>query len=243
MGVASSMRRADRLKALHVRAGNNETRSHAVYLTLRAAIFHGILAESERLQERWLSQVLEVSRTPVREALQRLEAEGFAKDVPRVGLVVSLLTLQEVEDIYALRICLEGMAAQLATRLASESAITVLEQLQAQIEMAQRQRNIEQVTILNAEFHDAICRAGKNHRLAGLVNLLHDSVQRVGSTTLAYPGRPEQATKEHRAILSAIKRRDAEVAKRLAEEHMEHAKRIRLAMFSESSRRRLTAVR
>ena len=213
-----------------------------MYLAIRTAIYEGVLAEGERLRERWLSEVLQVSRTPVREALERLQAEGLVKDASGIGLVVSPLTLQDIENIYTIRICLEGLAAELAARGASESDIRVLEELHSQMESAHRRRNVKRLTLLSREFHSVIRRASKNDRLAGILDLLHDSVQQVGNTTLRHPGRIEEMLREHRALLDAIKRRDVGSARRLGAEHMERAKDARLAIYSaESSRRSVGA--
>jgi DNA-binding GntR family transcriptional regulator len=141
-------------------------------------------------------------------------------------------TIQDVEEIYSIRMVLEGLSAFLAASLASESDIAVLESIQEKIEEAETRLDIESLTILNAKFHDALARAGRNQRLRRMINLLHDAVQRVNNTTLGYPGRASQASKEHRAILEAVKRRDPESARRLAEEHMAHAKLVRLVMYS-----------
>lgn len=225
------------LQAIFARLAHGGARGRRVYLALREAIFEDVFAGSASLRERWLAEALGVSRTPVREALKRLVAEGLLKDVPEVGLVAHEPGLQDIEEIYSLRICLEGMAAGLAADMATDSDMSVLTRMQTQFERACEKDEVTQMTNVNAQFHDAICRAGKNQRLAELVNLFHDSVQRVGSTTLGYPGRCDEAIQEHRALLDAIRRRDAAAAKRIAEEHMQHAKRIRLAMHSTGTSR------
>jgi DNA-binding GntR family transcriptional regulator len=210
----------------------NGALSEIAYLTLREAIFQNVLSEGEPVRERWLCEVLNISRTPVREALQRLEAEGLVKHFPGLGVVVTRPTIQDIEEIYSIRIVLEGLSAFLAASFVSESDIAVLESIQEKIDEAEKRLDIESLTILNARFHDALARAGRNERLRRIVNLLHDAVQRVNNTTLGYPARASQASEEHRAILEAVKRRDPESARRLAEEHMAHAKLVRLAMYS-----------
>jgi DNA-binding GntR family transcriptional regulator len=195
-----------------------------------------VLKEDERLTERDLAAALGMSRTPVREALQRLQVEGLAKEVPGAGLVVFKSTPREVEEIYSVRVRLEGMAAELAARLATPGDVAFLEQLQTKIEAAARRRRFDEATSLNRQFHEAVCRIGRNEKLAWLVDLLHDIVQKAHSTTWRYPGRAAEANREHRMILEAIRRGDAEAARGLAERHMEHAKQIRLAMVSERGR-------
>jgi len=101
------------LKKLYKRDG---LLSDVAYRALRDAITRGMLDEGERLADRRIAESLELSRTPVREALQRLESEGFIRNVPRIGLVVAEVTPQDIEDIYVIRIALEGVAARLAAQ-------------------------------------------------------------------------------------------------------------------------------
>jgi DNA-binding GntR family transcriptional regulator len=210
----------------------DDLRGEAVYRAIKDAIVQGVLPEGARLQDRLLADALGVSRTPVREALQRLEAEGFARSVPRVGLVVAEITAQDVEDIYVIRIALEGVAARLAAQRASVDEIAVLKQINEQIVLATQRRDVQTLTLLNKQFHDAIYRATRNQRLADLLNVLHDSVQRFKRSTLSNPQRADDAAAEHWQILDAIQARDADRAERLAREHKERAKLVRLASLN-----------
>jgi len=203
-----------------------------VYRTVREVIFRGLLHDGERLQERQLADALGVSRTPVRAALQRLNSEGFISSDPRQGFVVAPLTLQDIEDIYVLRVALEGVAARLAAKVATESDLTVMHHIEEQIEAALARGDVDAMTILNARFHDELCRAAKNSRLTALTTRLHDFVQRLGRTTLSDPARGAQSVAEHRALIEAIRRRDPEAAERIGQEHMAHAKEVRVAMYA-----------
>ncbi len=208
-------------------------RGEVVYRTIRQAVVQGILPEGARIQDRLLADALDVSRTPVREALQRLEAEGFVTNVPRLGLVVAEITTQDIEDIYVIRIALEGVAARLAAQRASLAEIEMLAQLNEQIAAATRRRDVQTLPALNKQFHEAIYRATRNKRLADLLNTMHDSVQRFKRSTLSNPKRADEALEEHRQILEAIRNRDPDRAEALARQHKEKAKLVRLAIYQE----------
>jgi DNA-binding GntR family transcriptional regulator len=226
-----------RLKSLLREHSRTSVRGSAVYHTLRTAILRNILREGERLQERPIGEILGVSRTPIREALQRLEAEGFVANHPRLGFVVETLTLQDIEDIYVMRVALEGVAARLAARVATAGDVETLEAIQERIEKAHERRDIDRVTILNSHFHDELCRAAKNKRLADAANRLHDNIQRLGRTTLVNEKRRAQALREHRGLIAAIKAGDPERAERIAADHMRHAKEVRVSVHAHGRER------
>lgn len=226
--TAGRARRLASLKRLFERDG---LRGEVVYRTLREAIVRDVFEEGERLQDRILARMLGVSRTPVREALQRLEAEGFVKTLPRLGLVIAEITPQDIEDIYAIRIALEGVAARLAAERATATEVDLLAALNARIAEATARNDLEAMSALNKEFHMAIYRAARNSRLMDLLNILHDAVQRFRRSTLSIPQRAREAVEEHEALIDAIRARDPDRAERVAREHKERAKRVRLALY------------
>ncbi len=216
------------LKKLYKRDG---LLSDVAYRTLRDAIMQGLLDEGARLTDRRIAESLKLSRTPVREALQRLESEGFVRSVPRIGLVVAEVTPQDIEDVYVIRIALEGVAARLAAQHASTADITLLRQINEHLADATRKRDLPALQSLNKQFHEAIYEAARNPRLATLLNTLHDMVQRLKRSTLSVPERADEALKEHEMVIGAIQARDPERAESLAREHKEKAKLVRMALY------------
>lgn len=206
-------------------------RGEFVYRTLREAIIRGVLVEGRRVQDRVLALELGVSRTPVREALQRLEAEGFLENTPRLGLVVAEITPQTIEDVFAIRIALEGVAARLAAQRASASDIEALGTLNEQIAHAVREGELGPALTLNHQFHLAIYRAARNAPLAELLNRLHYSVQRFRQSTLSISGRAPQMLEEHGRLVAAIRDHDADEAEQIARAHKERAMQARLTMY------------
>jgi DNA-binding GntR family transcriptional regulator len=143
--------------------------------------------------------------------------------------------LQDLEDIYELRIVLEGLASRLAAQRTTSSDIAYLGHLLQQMEMATDAGKIDIPTFLNAQFHQAIAEATRNKYLIELISRFHNSVQRLKYTTLAYPGRAQQALEEHRRLLEAIKRRDPKAAEQIAQEHIKRAKEIRIKIYHRKS--------
>lgn len=203
----------------------------SVYLALREAIVTNILPQSVRLSGASLAHLFGVSRTPVRDALRRLESERLVKATTGSGFLVVPLTLQDIDEIYTLRAALEGCTASLAARHRTSTDLFLLEGLHRAFVDAASRRDINDLACLNARFHDTICQAAKSERLTEFVTLLQQSVRRLGPTTLAAPGRAIESVREHQQMLDAIRGGDAERAEAVAREHMERAWQHRLQQY------------
>jgi len=196
------------------------------YARIRAAIRDGTLVPGERLTETDLAGRFGVSRTPVRQAIARLEAEGLLTHEARRGVTVTRPDHQQVVELYVMREVLEGAAARLAAQHASDTEIA------AMAEIVEREP---------AVFADATALAAENQRLHGLLYLaahnryLLRSLELLGATMSLLPtlltrgGRAEQAHVEHRAIIEAIRTRDGDAAEAAARRHARAAQKHRLA--------------
>jgi DNA-binding GntR family transcriptional regulator len=200
------------------------SRADFVYAALRNAISDGRIAGGERVREEEVARNLGVSRTPVREALQRLQQRGLLVGPPR-GLVVAQLGHAQVLELYAMREILEGSAARFAARHASTEEIGNLYQLQEQLKAAARDATLHET--LNRRFHEAIYQAAHNRYLTQTLESLLDSFALLRSTTFRLPHRRRNSDEERRRIIEAIERRDSEVAEREAREHILQAQRTR----------------
>ncbi len=206
--------------------------SDRIYSALREAISKGLLSPGTGLRERKIASLLNVSRTPVREAIQRLQQDGFLVSSDAKKIVVNKPGVKDIEDIYDIRIGLEGTAARLAARRATEIDI---ERLEAVLKTARKNiHNLELQVQLNSQFHNIIAESTRNVRLRCLISLYHDLVQTVHYTSLRYPGRVEEAISEHELILKAIKERNENLAMENAIKHMENARRVRIKLMLES---------
>jgi DNA-binding GntR family transcriptional regulator len=227
----AAQERLAELAQLRLKHSKQKALGEAVYRILREAILRELLPPGEVMNERVLAEALAVSRTPVREALQRLTGEGFLTVVPRQGLTVTDLSLKDIEEIYVMRAALEGVAARLSAQTISPSELVVLEDLCAQMAAATEKGEVERLRALNAQFHELLCGTARNRRLTDLVARLYDSVQRLRQTTLADPDRAREALREHEALLAAIRRRDPDEAERIARDHMTHAMLVRMKLY------------
>lgn len=200
----------------------------AVHMALRDAILHGALAAGEPLKEVPLAGVFGRSRTPVREAILKLESEGLAERLPRGGLVVARITREEVLEVYAVREVLDGLSARLAAASILPTELDHLRWLNDRLRAAAQAGNAKAMIDLNIEFHEAICLAGRNSLLLEFVRQIHAWIRRFQDTTMSFPGRGLEAVKEHDALIEALGSRDPEAAERLARNHMSRARRIRI---------------
>jgi len=222
----------DPLRALWRLHGRGATLADSVYQTLRAAIREGAVGEAEPLREGRLAARLAVSRTPVREALQRLTREGLIGHANGKGVAVPALDGRDLEEVYEIRLALEPAAAALAARGASDSELAAMQAVLDQTEAA-RETDPRRLAALSARFGDLIGEASRNRRLAALIRQHRDVILRTEGTTLGHPGRAEKSLAEQRALLAALRTRDGEAAARAAREHLEEARRLRLQLHFE----------
>lgn len=202
-----------------------------IYRTLRRLILAGELPRDEHLVERRLAQQLNVSRTPVREALRKLEAEGLVRRAPYRGLVVTSLTVEDVEEIYRLREVLEGLAANLAAGRRPRSHLKLLRSLLPKIEKAFADNDPEGFGQVHIQFHDTLALASGSPKLHSLLATLRDYL---ASAALGYAhlGRSRQACEEHRAIVHHIASGNAAAAEEAARLHIRHSKDALLAVLA-----------
>ncbi len=200
----------------------------SVYNELRQRIVNGQLKSGERLREVELASLLGVSRTPVREAIKRLESEGFASYVSSRGAVVTELTPEQAVELYAMREILEGAAARFAAQHAYPAEIQMLEYLLE----AERQlgEDPEEQANLNRKFHGSIYGMAHNRYLLAVLTKARDYMVLLHKTAYFAPGRAESAYREHVAIVDAIRRGDAQAAEEAARAHIREAQRIRMML-------------
>jgi DNA-binding GntR family transcriptional regulator len=209
----------------------------AIYSALREAILSGVLRAGERLAELQLAALFDRSRTPVREAILRLESDRLAERSPRRGFVVTSISREEILEVYAVREVLDGLAARLAAMACLPKDLDQLSWINQQLRKAGAEHNYRLMAEINVEFHETIARAGRNALLLQFMNQIHDWVRRFNETTFAYPGRIKESNKEHEELLDALARRLPDVAERVAREHTARAAEIRIAMQQSNQER------
>lgn len=203
-----------------------------VFETMREAIIRGDLAPGERLMEVQLAEEMGVSRTPVREAIRKLELEGFVAMIPRKGAYVADYTIKDITDVFEIRAALESLAAGLACERITEQEIDELQILVVKVGKTIKDNDLDALVEVDTEFHDRIYKASRNSRLEQMISNLREQIQRFRATSLASPGRIKDTLEEHKAIVDAIATRDIALAQRLAAEHVENAENIFLESLS-----------
>lgn len=212
-------------------SGDGTTRAELAYSKLRAEIHAGRFRPGQRMREAEMAERLGISRTPVRDALKRLESDGLLTTAARRGLVVAELDQQQVAELYAVRHVLEGLAARLGAQHASASELVALRDL-LERQTRTRSDDLAALATLNRLFHEVVHRAARNHYLVEVLDSLESSLALLPGTTYMAPGRGEMALEEHTALVDAIEHRDADRAEAVARQHVRAAERIRLQMIS-----------
>lgn len=211
-----------------------------VYRELKRRILNGVLPGGTRLVETAIAQDLDVSRTPVREAIHKLVSEGVVERTTSRGLVVVEITSHVAEDLYVTRMVLEGLAARLAAHRRSSHDVAALREIQGELEAALGKNDPERMARINFTFHAEIQRIAGNSTTSRFMAQIHETVQRFGQTTLALSDRAHEAMREHRELIAAIEHQDGDTAESIARTHIEGALRARLLTLT---RRKLESER
>ncbi len=212
------------------------SRAETAYTKLRQGIVDGVFAPGDRMREADLAERLGISRTPVREALRRLESEVRVTGAHRhSGLIVSTLDQSQVSEIYAVRDVLEGLAARLAAQHATEAEIASMRDLIRAQEALPASRQSE-LAELNDMFHHVIYSGARNRYLTAVLETFEGSLALLPGTTYAAKGRASTALHEHVQLVDAIAAHDADTAEKIAREHIREAERLRLMMLTQTVR-------
>ena len=191
-----------------------------VFQTLRKAIITGELQPGERLMETQLGEKLGVSRTPIREAIRKLELEGLVVMVPRKGAQVAQFTEKDIQDVLEVRAALEALAARLACSRMDDRSFLKLQLAIAEYSYAAKNKDLETMIEKDVEFHDIICSATQNDKLIQLFNNLKEQVNRYRITYLKNVEDSETVVAEHNEILRALQNKEEDVASKLASKHI-----------------------
>ncbi len=191
-----------------------------VFQKLRNSILSGDLEPGERLMETQLGEKLGVSRTPIREAIRKLELEGLVVMIPRKGAQVAPFTKKDIADVLEVRAALEALAASLACTRTDERDLLKLQLVITEYEYAVKENDIAAMIQKDVEFHDIIFNSTKNERLIQMSQNMQEQVQRYRVAYLRGAEEGARVLQEHREILKAIKDNKEEEAARLAEAHI-----------------------
>ena len=194
-----------------------------VFKTLRQAILKGELEPGERLMEIQLAERLGVSRTPIREAIRKLELEGLVIMIPRKGAEVADITEKSLRDVLEVRKALEELAVQLACEKITQEELEELEKAGENFKkVLEKSKDITEVAEADVRFHDVIYMATDNQKLIHLLNKLREQMYRYRVEYLKNPDVHEQLIQEHEEIVYHIKRREKVEATAVTCQHIDN---------------------
>lgn len=193
-----------------------------VFNTLRKAILTGELKPGERLMEIHLANKLGVSRTPIREAIRKLELEGLVTMIPRRGAEVAQITEKSLKDVLEVRRALDALCAELACTRITDAEMEHLKEACAEFEKATQQKDVAVIAKADVALHDIIVAATGNQRLVQLVNNLAEQMYRYRFEYIKDKSQHEKLIEEHRIIYESILNKNCEAAARAAKLHIDN---------------------
>ena len=204
-----------------------------VFNTLRQAILTGELKPGERLMEIHLANKLGVSRTPIREAIRKLELDGLVTMIPRRGAEVAQITEKSMNDVLEVRRALDALCVELACDRITEEELEQLKEAANGFEEAVKTKDLKKITQADVKLHDIIVHATGNQRLIQLVNNLSEQMYRYRFEYIKDSSQHDRLVEEHRVICESIMKKDKETASWAAKTHIDNQekaiiRRIRL---------------
>lgn len=197
-----------------------ETVGAAVYRRLRDAVLAGRIPMGARINEAELAATWKISRTPIRDALRRLEAEGLVAASPGRGMVVPVLTPADVDGLYAVREALEGMAARRAAERATPQFLAQLNGLIKSYGTAVKQESLEQLVATDGALRDAITRMAQSGHLEQAIAAARLRVHHIHARSFRLRGRPGKTFREMAKIVAAIRTKNPPRAEAAMREHL-----------------------
>jgi DNA-binding GntR family transcriptional regulator len=216
------------------RFANVGNAAETAYAVLREAIVTNTLKPGTRLRADDIAKKLGVSKTPVREALRKLQAEDLITVSTGNALTVKSISEEQLFEIYYTREALEGMAARLAAHNAGPIELAKLRAIHD--EMKALSGSLRQFRQLSGEFQLAVFRAARNDTLYRLLKHLQEQIRQFGGTTLTQQGRAKEVVAYARALVAAIEKRDGDAAERIARENRRRTLELRIKMLRGSAR-------
>ena len=191
-----------------------------VYENLRQAIVRGELDPGSRVVESRVAEALGISRTPVREAIHKLEREGLLSQNPTSGFSVKGLSRADIEETFGIRSVLESYAARLAAIKHRQEELEPLEEKINEYQQCLDRKDMEALPRINTEFHDLLYALSRSPRLIKMINDLKDQIFRFRQVILKMEEMAKISNNDHRLMLQSIRERDADVVEKLVREHI-----------------------
>jgi DNA-binding GntR family transcriptional regulator len=212
---------------------NNIKIREKVYDYLKSSVLSGRFRPGKRLTEEHLAEEMGVSRTPIREALHKLETEGLIKALETRGFIVSADSTEELEELFDIRASLEGYALRLISEFISEETLKRMDKLILKAEHALKRKKIEEIFKWNTQFHDSLHNLiAHKPRIYSMIANVRKYVLRYRTDTLHYLDGAKRAIDGHKKIMLALRLRDPDLCERIMREHIKEAKEDALKVLS-----------
>ena len=195
-----------------------------IYEGLRRCIITGIIPVGARINEKQYAEMLNISRTPIRESIRRIQFEGLLEHTPRLGTIVTKVTTNDVHEIFELRIALETLCFKNAMKNLTSEQLNFLEKNIQDTYTAYNKQNFEEVVRLSTIYNETIQESAKMPRLSSLLNNLKDYLIRFRDMSMNDTSRGKIAIDEHAMILRALKNKDEELIEMITVEHINGSK-------------------
>ena len=209
-----------RLYTFPIRSLKRENLGNQVFEQVKEIIVRGEIPAGKRMIESEIAASMGISRTPVREAVHKLEAEGLLQPLPRGGYVVRGLALPDIEETFEIRSILESFAAYLAANRHSSKEILPLEKKMEEFQRYLDRDDLKELTRINTEFHEFLYALSRSQKLIKMINDLRDEIYFLRKIILNSVDMARLSNKDHREIIKAIKRRKAKKVENLVRDHI-----------------------
>lgn len=207
-----------------------------VFNTLREAILKGELIAGERLMEKQLAERMGVSRTPIREAIRKLELEGLVVMIPRKGAEVARITHKDIKDVLEVRAALEELAVKIACNKITDEDLTKLKRTTEEFQIACNYKDINDIIKKDVEFHDIIFNSTENEKLIQIINNLREQIYRYRVEYIRKLEDFDMLVKEHDQIVKHVEARDANEARKIALQHIVNQEKAVIEIFDKKNK-------
>jgi len=209
-------------------------KTEIVYEQIRTAILEGLIKPGDKLETDAIAAAFKVSRMPVREAIKRMQLEGWVDVKPHKEVRVASVTKDQIRDVFSVRAMLESLAAREAAEKISEAETALIWQTYQDMEKLVQSGDTAGQVIKNREFHEIIHKVSGNKVLQSIASNLFDSIERYRLQFLSLPQRPDEVLKEHRKLLEAIESHNMDTSEKLMRRHIENTGLIMLGYAGKS---------
>jgi DNA-binding GntR family transcriptional regulator len=203
-----------------IRSLERKSLSNQVFEQMKEMIVRGEIPAGKRMIESEIAESMGISRTPVREAVHKLEAEGLLNPLPKGGYVVRGLGISDIEETFEIRSILESFASYLAAQRHSKKEIVPLEEKMEEFQRNLDKHDLKELARVNTEFHELLYDLSKSQRLVKMIHNLRDEIYFLRNIILQSADMAHLSNKDHREIIKAIKKGEAKKVERLVKDHI-----------------------